>query len=401
MTPAGDAPGAIPRLLHAAVEGLRREHEVTLVVVAGPETWELEAADRLEASGVETHAVRRFEPADRRGRWQRRLRLMWWWGVRGVPWRTAWFHDARVQRLIDELTRYREFDVIAVEDNAVGVYRYPRGVPAVLTEHEVRKQRSLPAATELIRMGPRRMLAEVDWRRWPRYHREVWSRFAMVQAFTERDAQVIAREVPALAGRVRVSPFGIDAPPPVDPSSETPGRILFVGNMTHHPNVDAAMWLASDLMPRIVTSRPSAHLEIVGAAPPSELRALAGPTVDVVGPVPDLRPHFERAQVMLAPIRVGGGMRMKVLESMAMGKAVVTTPRGAEGLAVDGEEPPLTVASDAAGLARATSELLDDEGLRRDLGHRARAFAERHHGRDAYARRLEIVYREAIRTASG
>jgi glycosyltransferase involved in cell wall biosynthesis len=128
--------------------------------------------------------------------------------------------------------------------------------------------------------------------------------------------------------------------------------------------------------------------------------ALAGPGVTVAGWVADLRPLVGAAELVLAPVRVGGGMRMKVLEAMAFGKAVVTTPRGAEGLAVDGHAPPLAVASDADGIADVALELLGDPEGRRALGAAARRFVEEHHGSPAYARRLEAVYREAAAGAS-
>jgi glycosyltransferase involved in cell wall biosynthesis len=396
MPPSEDAPGAIPRLLHAAVTGLAAHHDLTLVAVAGPDPWELEAADRLGRSGLDVHTVRRHEPGTFRARWERRARLAWGWGGRRVPWRTAWFHDPRVQNILDGLAASRRFDVVAAEDDAVGLYRYPAGVPAVLTEHEVRRPRARRPLGRPGRGWVRRALEESDWQRWPRYQRTVWSRFTIVQAFTERDAAEIAAAVPALRGRVRVTPFGVELPPPADPASEEPGEVLFVGNMTHHPNVDAALWLGREVMPLLRAGHPGVRLTIAGTAPPPEVLALAAPDVAVPGWVRDLRPLLERARVVVAPIRVGGGMRMKVLESMAFGKAVVTTPRGAEGLDVAGERAPLAVAADAEALAQETLRLLEDDTGRRDLGRRARSFVERHHGGGAYARRLEAVYREAV-----
>lgn len=118
----------------------------------------------------------------------------------------------------------------------------------------------------------------------------------------------------------------------------------------------------------------------------------------MLGWVSDLRPLMERAQIVLAPVRVGGGMRMKVLEAMALGKAVVTTPRGAEGLEIDGQEPPLVAAEDAAAIAEASLALLAEHDARRRLADAARAFVEAHLGSRSYARRLEAIYREAAET---
>lgn len=394
MPPSEEAPGAIPRLLDACVKGLEENNEVTLVTVAGPDPWELLAADRLVAAGHDVHVVRRHAPTLRSG-WPRRARLLWGWLGRRLPWRTVWFYEPEVQRIIDRLTRERAFDVVAVEDDAMGIYHYPAHLPTVLTEHEVRRARPFRLPGRPRRGWVRGLLAEIDWHRWPRYQHSTWRRFDLVQAFTQRDADAVLEGAPALAGRVRVSPFGIDVPPRPDPAREQPDEVLFVGNMTHHPNVDSALWLAQEILPLMSARRPGVRLTIAGAYPPPEVVALERGDVRVMGWVSDLRPLVERAQMVVAPVRVGGGMRMKVLEAMAHGKAVVTTPRGAEGLAVDGMEPPLVAAEDTQAIADAAVRLLADDATRRGLADAARAFVEDHHGRTSYAKRLEAIYREA------
>jgi glycosyltransferase involved in cell wall biosynthesis len=126
------------------------------------------------------------------------------------------------------------------------------------------------------------------------------------------------------------------------------------------------------------------------------VRALAGANVEVIADVPSMRPHIEAAAVVLAPVRTGGGMRMKVLQALAAGKATVTTPRGVEGFDVFEPNPPLIVAGGREEIAASVSGLLDDPARRRDLGRRARAFAERYHGPAPWAKRLETIYKEAI-----
>jgi glycosyltransferase involved in cell wall biosynthesis len=113
--------------------------------------------------------------------------------------------------------------------------------------------------------------------------------------------------------------------------------------------------------------------------------------------VPEVEPWLEQAAVVLAPVRIGGGMRTKVLQGMAMGKAVVTTPLGAEGLSTVDGQPPLAIAQDAASLARVTAALLASARERRVLGARARAFVAKHFSAEAYVRRLEAIYAELAR----
>jgi glycosyltransferase involved in cell wall biosynthesis len=193
-----------------------------------------------------------------------------------------------------------------------------------------------------------------------------------------------------------VTPFGIDLPPRPSPASEDPHRILFVGNFTHPPNVDAARHLVGDVLPALRRRVPDVRLELIGAQPPPEVRALAGSGVDVLGDVETVEPHFARAALVVAPVRTGGGMRMKVLQAMALGKAVVTTARGVEGLSIEGVTVPAAVAEDAEATAEAAADLLGDDTRRRSLGERARRFVEKHFSPDAYAHRLESVYAEAI-----
>jgi glycosyltransferase involved in cell wall biosynthesis len=141
-------------------------------------------------------------------------------------------------------------------------------------------------------------------------------------------------------------------------------------------------------------------LRIVGTAPGPEVRDLAGPRVDLVADAPSVLPHLEEAAVVMAPVRTGGGMRMKVLQAMSAGKAVVTTSRGTEGYTGFGEQPPLAVADSEAEIAAAAVALLGDDERRLALGANARAFAERHHSPEAWAERLTAVYEEA-RAARG
>lgn len=122
---------------------------------------------------------------------------------------------------------------------------------------------------------------------------------------------------------------------------------------------------------------------------------LAGPGIEVIADPPSMEPHLEAAAVVMAPVRSGGGMRMKVLEAIARQKAVVTTALGAEGFTGFEPEPPFVVADGAEALASATGALLADAERRRELGRRGRRFAVQHHSPGAWASRLEAAYEEA------
>ena len=395
VPPQADGAGAIPVLLHAELLGLRERHEVTLVTALGDEPGEADAVERLRAEG-EVHVADRRRPPPGASRRGRQLRMAARWARGRWPWRTVWFATPGIQPILDRLAAEHRFDVVAVEDSAMSVFRYPRGVPTVFTHHEVLLPRPVNWHAGPPGGWPKWAFGELEWRRWSRFQPEAWRRFDRVQVFSQRDADSVATLAPDVADRVRANPFGLVLPPQADPARQLAGTLLFVGNFAHPPNRDAAIWLARQIMPTLLERFPGARLRIVGSAPPAEVRALAGPHVELVADAPSVLPHLEEAAVVMAPVRTGGGMRMKVLQAMAAGKAVVTTERGTDGYTGFGEEPPLAVADDEGGIATVTAGLLGDDEGRLALGRRARDFAERHHSPEAWAGRLTAIYEEAI-----
>jgi glycosyltransferase involved in cell wall biosynthesis len=394
MVPDLDGVGAIPKLLHAQLTGLRERHEVTLVAPVGEDPGQADAAERLRGSDLDAHFVDRRRSSSAPRRWRVRAELAATWASKGWPWRVV-CGVGGVQASIDRLLRTRSFDVVAAEDNPMAVLSFPRELPTVLTEHEAVRAPATEWQTPRLAERPLAALRARDWRRWDSFLPSVWRRFDLVQVFSEGDARAVAERAPDLAGRVRVNPYGIVLPPPSDPGAEAPGTILFSGTFSHLPNRDAARWLAAEIMPRIAAAAPGARLRIVGSSPSREVLDLAGPTVEVIADPPSVEPHLAAASVVIAPVRSGGGMRMKVLEPMAMGKAVVTTSLGAEGFTGFEEDAPLAIADSGEEIAAATARLLSDESARRELGRRARQFAQAHHSPGAWAGRLETVYEEA------
>ncbi len=371
--PAATAGGAL--VAFGEVEALARRHEVTLVSFAGASPADRDGLDTLARLGVAVRDIWR-EPEQGLAVLRRRARLAARWLTGRDPLRALKFHDPRVQAALDEAALGRRFDLVHVEDSAMGQYRYPAGVPSVLTDQDVRAADEDPS---------------IEAVRWRSYQRAVWQRFDRLQVYTERDAAGLRRLAPDLAGRVRVNPFGVTLGPAPDAAAEREDELVFLGGFRHPPNVDAACWLAREILPLVRARRPGVHLSIVGADPPHAVRALASDRVTVTGFVPDVEPFLARAAVVIAPLRTGSGMRVKLLQALARGKAVVTTPLGAEGLAA---APPLRMADSASDLAAAVVALLADPETRRGLGHRAREFVAEHHSWPGFAARLAAIYRE-------
>lgn len=392
LLPRPDATNAGALVMRGHLDFLRAHHEVTLATFAEPTPVENRTVEQVHALGVRVHVVHRTGPGGIE-RWKRRGRIGAGWLTGGLPLHVLESADPRrrMQRLIARLLREEPFDLLQVETHVMGGFRYRPRPPAVLIEHDVGFGGASDGRTGA-GAGVRRTLREAEMRRLRRYEAKVWPRYDRIQVFTERDAAAIRESAPALTGRVRVNPFGIELPPMTDPAREDADAVVFNGSFAHPPNVDAALWLGREIMPLLRARRPGVRLSIVGESPPDAVRNLAGEDIAVTGRVPAVEPYLERAAVVLAPIRLGGGMRRKVLQGMATGKAVVATPAGAEGIAVEGSLPPLIVARNAEEIADATAQLLADADARRALGERARAFVARHHSWSRYEQRLDALY---------
>jgi glycosyltransferase involved in cell wall biosynthesis len=204
---------------------------------------------------------------------------------------------------------------------------------------------------------------------------------------SERERAVISAYLPRKPTAAVLNGVDLDhfrpSVAPVDPST-----ILFTGSIDYRPNTDAVLYFAREIFPRILRAQRRATLMVVGMRPPPEITALAGPNIVITGAVADVRPYLQRATVVVAPLRMGSGTRLKLLEAMAMGKPVVSTALGAEGLAVEGGTH-LLVADDPAAFAAEVVRLLDHPSLAAWMGRNGRDLVEREYGWEAAGERLD------------
>jgi glycosyltransferase involved in cell wall biosynthesis len=290
-------------------------------------------------------------------------------------WASDWWVRAFAARAGQVAAAWRP-DVVQAEFHVMGQYLPGlRGYGAlVLVEHEPGAAAARDRAATA--RGPERVARRVDAGAWRRYERRVLACADAVVAFTERDQT----ELEALAGGVPVAriPFGADLPAePLDALGTDPPRIVFVGNLNHPPNAQAAVDLVHRIAPAVRRQRPDVVIEIVGEAPRALARRLRVPGVVVAGVVPEVGPHLDRAAVVAVPARLGGGMRVKVVQTLAAGKALVATARAVEGLdLVPGRHALIAETDDE--FADAITGLLNDPERRRALGMAARAWAGVH-----------------------
>jgi glycosyltransferase involved in cell wall biosynthesis len=212
---------------------------------------------------------------------------------------------------------------------------------------------------------------------------------------SERDAGLLRRLNPD--ARCGVIDNGVDvAQFDGESASPTPFRILFVGSMDYHANIDAVLWFASEIWPRIAPRLPGRKFTIVGRRPPEAVRALASDSIEVTGTVPDVRPYYREAVLSVAPLRVGGGSRLKILESMAARVPMVSTTIGAEGLEIEAGKDYLR-ADDPAGFAEAVVGMAERDELRTSLALAGRKLVESRYDWSALGKKLQAFYLDVIR----
>lgn len=238
---------------------------------------------------------------------------------------------------------------------------------------------------------------------------DAWNRSALCGAVTDDDRQIMLSAAPQLD--VRVVPDGADhllnsneKAPGADLVASIPGRfsVGFVANFAYQPNVDAALFLAREIFPRIRLQVPHAQLLLVGNAPPPEVEQLSSSAAGVLvtGRVPAVEPYIDAVDVIVCPLRIGGGVKVKVLEGLSRGKAIVTTTVGTQGLG-KGVASAVEVRDDPSRFADAVARLLTSPSERRALERRARAFAMTLPTWDEAAKSVSQCYREVLDRASG
>lgn len=270
----------------------------------------------------------------------------------------------------------------------------PAGVPVVLNAHNV-EHRLLAkrAEVEPRRLARRYLAGQVDKLR--RFERWACQRADAVLACSEDDAVQLRDLAPRTP--VSVVPNGVDleANRPAGTPPGAPSRMVFVGQMGWFPNRDGVAWFMRDVLPRIVAQRSDAEFVVVGRSEGLDVPAGLERHVRLAGFVPDLRPVVHDAAVYVVPLRAGSGTRLKVLEAMALGKPIVTTSIGSEGIRLD-DGISARYADQPQAFADAVVSLMEQPALASRLGVEARRQAERHYGWEAIGRHLLARYDELL-----
>jgi len=227
------------------------------------------------------------------------------------------------------------------------------------------------------------------------FERRVLRKFPYVLTVSQNDAESYRRMLPA-DSKVECVPTlfdvsGVEVAP--DPGGS---KLLFVGALIHRPNRDAVVYFVKEVLPLIRAEAPDVEFVVVGRNVPASIWKLQSACVRVTGAVPEVAPYLREAAVYVAPLRFGSGIKLKILEALAHGKAVVTTPAGAEGIEVtDGVN--CLIAKGAEDFAASVVRLLRDRELRRMLGAAGRKMIEERHSPEAMGPRVRKIYRDMMK----
>jgi sugar transferase (PEP-CTERM/EpsH1 system associated) len=366
---------------------LARRHQITYLSFADPDQPAADV-DGMREVAVRVETIPRRDSPKRSARFYAGAALHL---ADPLPYAVGKYRSRAYARRVHELASETAFDLIVCDFLPPAVNLPARlPAPAVLFTHNVEAEiwrRHAETAPSL----SARLLYRAQHRRMLAFEGRTLRRFDGVLAVSDADRETFARLYPDAVKRpIEVVATGVDTQffTPA-PSAATGRSLVFTGSMDWLPNEDAMLHFCRDILPLIRAREPEVRLSIVGRAPTPAVHKLAAEhDIVVTGRVDDVRPFMADATVYIVPLRIGGGTRLKIFEAMAMGKAVVSTTVGAEGLPVRNGEHVL-IADEPAAFADAVVRLLRDVGARRSLEAAARALVIERYDWSAVAGELE------------
>jgi len=312
----------------------------------------------------------------------------------GAPYAVSRFQSAGVQKALRTWFAEKRFDV-AVCDFLDAAVNFPAelNLPCVLFQHNVESEiwrRHAGTAGN----PAKRMVYGLEFKRILAYEKAAMQRFHHVIAVSEHDRTLMTKWVEP--SRVTVVPTGVDLSQyqPEFSDREVEPLVIFVGAMDWEPNIDAVEFFCKEVWPSIRAQVPRVKFRIVGRNPDRRVQNLADSSIEITGRVPAVIDHLRQAAVVIVPLRIGGGTRLKIYEAMAAGKAIVSTAVGAEGLDVHHEQD-ILLAEDPKSFAEAVDTFLQDKDARRRYERAAAELAARYDWKAVGAKFEEVLARVA------
>lgn len=295
-----------------------------------------------------------------------------------------------MRREIERLDAAHRYDAI-ICDFLFPAPNIPNLSRAVLFQHNVEAQiwrRHAAHASNFLK----RLYFQLQARRMEAFEALVCRTVKRVIAVSGEDARLMQSAYGLPQGHAQAVDTGVDTaffePPAANPPAAAKADLVFVGSMDWMPNIDGVVWFIREILPLIHAERPETSVAIVGRKPAPEILALAGDRVHVTGTVDDTRPWLWGSRISIVPLRIGGGTRLKIFESMAARTPVVSTKIGAEGLQVD-DGSHISIADQPADFARACCRLLASPEAGRAMAERASDLVRRKYSWESVTSQFE------------
>lgn len=372
---------------------LSRDHEVSFLSLFKPSEEEDNGANYLKKFCARVELVARPQYRKQEYRW-RQLRGL----LKGESPRNEIFWVEEMADKIRTLTEKEEFAIVDIQRPNMAPYikaiSPTSGCRKILTLHDVPYIQYRRMVSVERDWSAKRRLLFMDLLFSKRTILKYARRFDKCIMVSEHDGDTLKRAAPDID--VAVVPNGVDATAYRLLTSQSVAPVLlFAGRMNYHPNVDGAIFFCREIFPLIKQQIPDAKLLIVGSGPRDSVQALASEDITVTGFVESVVPYYQQALVSVVPLRSGSGTRLKILESMALGRPVVSTTLGCEGLKVTQEEN-ILVADTPTDFVTQTVRLLRDESLRQRLITNGRNLVEGTYDWQVITGQLLHLYTEII-----
>lgn len=295
--------------------------------------------------------------------------------------------------VITNILAQQSFDLVISEfEGNAELGQLPVGVPKILSTHNTlssifqRIRKTIPGDWQ------DRLFYFPELMKIQAYEKNNYKEYDYAIAVSNSDRLVLQKRCPLLP--VELIPNGVDTSyfrlvdHPIDPN-----LVVYVGNYGYAPNADAVKYFIREIFPLVKAQNPNIKFMAIGAEPPKELIGIEG--VECTGYVEDIRPYLSRSCMLIAPIRLGGGTRLKILDAFSMGKAVVSTRIGAEGLEVSHQEN-ILLADQPMEFAKCVLQLTQDAGLRSRLGASGRKLVEEKYDWNALAIQMDALFAKVV-----
>lgn len=325
-----------------------------------------------------------------------RLLRHFWLLITGRSQARTRAYGRKMQKALDDVFAKKHFDIIHCTSSLLGYYNFPQNIPLVGDTHNV--EYDLVGRIFRTTKDPfMKLYSGIEYSRLKKEELAICQKFDTLLATTDRDAELWKRDLPDK--NVTVIENGVDKIffERIRNVELEPSSMVFVGHLKYYPNRHGIRYFMDEILPLIISRRPGAKLYVLGPTPTKDVLAYSSEKVRITGFVDDIRPYVAKCKAFVIPLLMGGGIRGKALEAMAMKVPIVSTSVGIEGIKLVNDESAL-IADTPEGFADAVVRLFDDAGLREKLTENAFEAVTTHYNWNIKGDKLDQSYHVLLKS---